>query len=104
MFCKLGKWKRSCVKKWNYRYEIIHTPEVESVEERIEKAVEQRNDAEMHALFDDGKLRQWKFPLHPACYRDYMKSVRYDENISKEEEVKERFSKVIEFVKSNIVE
>lgn len=33
-----------------------------------------------------------------------MKSVRYDENISKEEEVKERFSKVIEFVKSNIVE
>ena len=58
----------------------------------------------MRALPADGKLREREFQFHPVCYRDYTKNFRYDENAVEEEEVNERFSKVIEFVKSIIIE
>lgn len=57
----------------------------------------------MHTIIH-GKLRQWEFEPHLVCYIDYTKNSKFDEKTAEEEKIKERFSRVTEFVKSNIID
>ena len=57
----------------------------------------------MQALVSDGKLREREFQFHTFCYNNYIKDYRY-ENDNIMESGDENLVKVMEFVKSNIID
>lgn len=54
-------------------------------------------------LVAHGKSKERESQFRPVDYRDYTKRFRYDGNPVKEEGVKERFPKVINFVEPNTI-